>query len=163
MTLPVRRFDAIVVGAGGSGMRAALELSRGGLKTAVLSKVFPTRSHTVAAQGGIAAPLANSTEDNWHWHMYDTVKGADYLGDQDAIEYMCRRAIEVVVELEHMGMPFDRIENGKIYQRPFGGHTQNYGSPKMAMRACAAPCCTRFISRTCAPIRSSSSNGWRST
>jgi len=134
----VRRFDAIVVGAGGSGMRAALELARAGLKTAVLSKVFPTRSHTVAAQGGIAAPLANSTEDNWHWHMYDTVKGSDYLGDQDAIEYMCRRANEVVVELEHMGMPFDRLENGKIYQRPFGGHTQNYGSPKMAMRSCAA-------------------------
>jgi succinate dehydrogenase / fumarate reductase flavoprotein subunit len=84
---------------------------------------MPTRSHTVAAQGGIAAPLANSTEDNWHWHMYDTVKGSDYLGDQDAIEYMCRRANEVVVELEHMGMPFDRLENGKIYQRPFGGHT----------------------------------------
>jgi succinate dehydrogenase / fumarate reductase flavoprotein subunit len=136
--IPVRRFDAIVVGAGGSGMRAALELARANLKVAVLSKVFPTRSHTVAAQGGIAAPLANTTEDNWHWHMYDTVKGADYLGDQDAIEYMCRRAIEVVVELEHMGMPFDRIENGRIYQRPFGGHTQNYGSPKMAMRACAA-------------------------
>jgi succinate dehydrogenase / fumarate reductase, flavoprotein subunit len=136
--LPTRRFDAIVIGAGGSGMRAALELARANLKVAVLSKVFPTRSHTVAAQGGIAAPLANSTEDNWHWHMYDTVKGADYLGDQDAIEYMCRRAIEVVVDLEHMGMPFDRIENGKIYQRPFGGHTQNYGSPKMAMRACAA-------------------------
>jgi succinate dehydrogenase / fumarate reductase, flavoprotein subunit len=136
--IPTRRFDAIVVGAGGSGMRAALELARANLKVAVLSKVFPTRSHTVAAQGGIAAPLANSTEDNWHWHMYDTVKGADYLGDQDAIEYMCRRAIEVVVELEHMGMPFDRLDNGKIYQRPFGGHTQNYGSPKMAMRACAA-------------------------
>jgi len=136
--MQIRRFDAIVVGAGGSGMRAALELARSNLKVAVLSKVFPTRSHTVAAQGGIAAPLANSTEDNWHWHMYDTVKGADYLGDQDAIEYMCRRAIEVVVELEHMGMPFDRIENGKIYQRPFGGHTQSYGSPKMAMRACAA-------------------------
>ncbi len=138
MSLPVRRFDAIVVGAGGSGMRAALELARANLKVAVLSKVFPTRSHTVAAQGGIAAPLANSTEDNWHWHMYDTVKGSDYLGDQDAIEYMCRRAIEVVVELEHMGMPFDRLENGRIYQRPFGGHTQNYGSNKMAMRACAA-------------------------
>src|SRR5437868_9675041 len=119
-------------------MRAALELARAGLKTAVLSKVFPTRSHTVAAQGGIAAPLANSTEDNWHWHMYDTVKGSDYLGDQDAIEYMCRRAIEVVVELEHLGMPFDRLENGKIYQRPFGGHTQDYGSAKMAMRSCAA-------------------------
>jgi succinate dehydrogenase / fumarate reductase, flavoprotein subunit len=138
MALNVRRFDAIVVGAGGSGMRAALELARANLKVAVLTKVFPTRSHTVAAQGGIAAPLANSTEDNWHWHMYDTVKGADYLGDQDAIEYMCRRAIECVVELEHMGMPFDRLENGKIYQRPFGGHTQAYGSPKMAMRACAA-------------------------
>jgi succinate dehydrogenase / fumarate reductase flavoprotein subunit len=138
VSLPVRRFDAVVVGAGGSGMRAALELARANLKVAVLSKVFPTRSHTVAAQGGIAAPLANSTEDNWHWHMYDTVKGSDYLGDQDAIEYMCRRAIEVVVELEHMGMPFDRLENGRIYQRPFGGHTQNYGSPQMAMRACAA-------------------------
>jgi succinate dehydrogenase / fumarate reductase flavoprotein subunit len=138
MSIPIRKFDALVVGAGGSGMRAALELARANLKVAVLSKVFPTRSHTVAAQGGIAAPLANSTEDNWHWHMYDTVKGADYLGDQDAIEYMCRRAIEVVVELEHMGMPFDRLENGRIYQRPFGGHTQSYGSPKMAMRACAA-------------------------
>ncbi|MSQ49195.1 MAG: succinate dehydrogenase flavoprotein subunit [Betaproteobacteria bacterium] len=138
MGLPVRRFDAIVVGAGGAGMRAALELARANLKVAVLTKVFPTRSHTVAAQGGIAAPLANSSEDNWHWHMYDTVKGSDYLGDQDAIEYMCRRANEVVVELEHMGMPFDRLENGKIYQRPFGGHTQDYGSAKMAMRACAA-------------------------
>ncbi|MBI4123674.1 MAG: succinate dehydrogenase flavoprotein subunit [Betaproteobacteria bacterium] len=136
--IPVRRFDAIVVGAGGSGMRAALELARANLKVAVLSKVFPTRSHTVAAQGGIAAPLANAAEDNWHWHMYDTVKGSDYLGDQDAIEYMCRRAVEAVVELEHMGMPFDRLESGKIYQRPFGGHTQGYGGPKMAMRACAA-------------------------
>jgi succinate dehydrogenase / fumarate reductase flavoprotein subunit len=138
MTLPVRKFDAIVVGAGGSGLRAALELARANLKVAVLTKVFPTRSHTVAAQGGVAAPLANSGEDHWHWHMYDTVKGSDYLGDQDAIEYMCRRANEVVVELEHMGMPFDRLENGKIYQRPFGGHTQDYGSAKMAMRACAA-------------------------
>jgi succinate dehydrogenase flavoprotein subunit len=136
--IAVRRFDAVVVGAGGSGMRAALELARANLKVAVLTKVFPTRSHTVAAQGGVAAPLANSAEDNWHWHMYDTVKGSDYLGDQDAIEYMCRRANEVVVELEHMGMPFDRLENGRIYQRPFGGHTQDYGSAKMAMRACAA-------------------------
>src|SRR5918998_1039750 len=98
-----------------------------------------SRSHTVAAQGGIAAPLANSTEDNWHWHMYDTVKGADYLGDQDAIEYMCRRAIEAVVELEEMGMPFRRLENGKIYQRPFGGDTQGYGGAKNALRPCAAP------------------------
>jgi len=138
VTLPIRKFDAVVVGAGGSGLRAALELARANLRVAVLSKVFPTRSHTVAAQGGIAASLANSGEDNWHWHMYDTVKGSDYLGDQDAIEYMCRRAVEVVVELEHMGMPFDRLDNGKIYQRPFGGHTQEYGSPKMAMRACAA-------------------------
>jgi succinate dehydrogenase / fumarate reductase flavoprotein subunit len=136
--LAVRRFDAVVVGAGGSGMRAALELARANLKVAVLTKVFPTRSHTVAAQGGVAAPLANSAEDNWHWHMYDTVKGSDYLGDQDAIEYMCRRANEVVIELEHMGMPFDRLENGRIYQRPFGGHTQEYGGAKMAMRACAA-------------------------
>ncbi|MGE0875847.1 MAG: succinate dehydrogenase flavoprotein subunit [Burkholderiales bacterium] len=138
VSLTVRKFDAIVVGAGGSGMRAALELARANLKVAVLTKVFPTRSHTVAAQGGIAAPLANSGEDHWHWHMYDTVKGSDYLGDQDAIEYMCRRANEVVIELEHMGMPFDRVESGKIYQRPFGGHTQNYGSPKMALRSCAA-------------------------
>ena len=138
VSLPVRKFDAIVVGAGGSGLRASLELSRAGLKVAVLTKVFPTRSHTVAAQGGIAAPLGNSGEDHWHWHMYDTVKGSDYLGDQDAIEYMCRRANEVVIELEHMGMPFDRVESGKIYQRPFGGHTQNYGSPKMALRSCAA-------------------------
>jgi succinate dehydrogenase flavoprotein subunit len=136
--LQARRFDAIVVGAGGSGLRAALELARAGLRVAVLSKVFPTRSHTVAAQGGIAAPLGNSSEDHWHWHMYDTVKGSDYLGDQDAIEYMCRRATEVVIELEHMGMPFDRLDNGRIYQRPFGGHTQDYGSPKMATRACAA-------------------------
>jgi len=138
VALTVRKFDAIVVGAGGSGLRAALELARANLKVAVLTKVFPTRSHTVAAQGGVAAPLANSAEDNWHWHMYDTVKGSDYLGDQDAIEYMCRRANEVVIELEHMGMPFDRLENGRIYQRPFGGHTQDYGSAKMAMRACAA-------------------------
>ncbi len=138
MSLPVRKFDAVVVGAGGAGLRAALELARADLRVAVLSKVFPTRSHTVAAQGGIAAPLANTTEDHWHWHMYDTVKGSDYLGDQDAIEYMCRRANEVVVDLEHMGMPFDRLENGKIYQRPFGGHTQNYGSPKMAIRSCAS-------------------------
>lgn len=118
-------------------MRAALQLSQAGLKVAVLSKVFPTRSHTVAAQGGIAASLGNVKEDNWHWHMYDTVKGSDYLGDQDAIEYMCRAAPEVVYELEHFGMPFDRTEDGKIYQRPFGGHMQDYGKTPVD-RACAA-------------------------
>ena len=117
-------------------MRAALQLSEAGLKVAVLSKVFPTRSHTVAAQGGIAASLGNVTEDNWHWHMYDTVKGSDYLGDQDAIEFMCRQAPEVVYELEHYGMPFDRLENGKIYQRPFGGHSRNFGDTQ-AIRSCA--------------------------
>ena len=138
MAIAKRTFDVVVVGAGGAGMRAALALSEAGLKVAVLSKVFPTRSHTVAAQGGIAASLGNVNEDNWHWHMYDTVKGSDYLGDQDAIEFMCRAAPEVVYELEHYGMPFDRLDNGRIYQRPFGGHTQDYGSPKMATRACAA-------------------------
>jgi succinate dehydrogenase / fumarate reductase flavoprotein subunit len=137
VTVPVRKFDAVVVGAGGSGMRAALELARADLRVAVLSKVFPTRSHTVAAQGGVSASLGNDEPDNWHWHMYDTVKGSDYLGDQDAIEFMCRKAIEVVVELEHMGMPFDRLDNGKIYQRPFGGHTSNYGE-RAVKRACAA-------------------------
>jgi succinate dehydrogenase / fumarate reductase flavoprotein subunit len=137
MAIARRRFDAVIVGAGGAGMRAALQLSEAGLKVAVLSKVFPTRSHTVAAQGGIAAALGNVTEDNWHWHMYDTVKGSDYLGDQDAIEFMCRHASEVVYELEHFGMPFDRLENGKIYQRPFGGQSQNFGGAQ-ATRSCAA-------------------------
>lgn len=132
-----RKFDVVIVGAGGAGMRAALQLSEAGLKVAVLSKVFPTRSHTVSAQGGIAAALGNVTEDNWHWHMYDTVKGSDYLGDQDAIEFMCRQANEVVYELEHFGMPFDRLENGKIYQRPFGGQSQNFGGAQ-ATRSCAA-------------------------
>ncbi len=137
MTITKRKFDVVIVGAGGAGMRAALQLSEGGFKVAVLSKVFPTRSHTVAAQGGIAASLGNVTEDNWHWHMYDTVKGSDYLGDQDAIEFMCRQASEVVYELEHFGMPFDRLENGKIYQRPFGGQSQNFGGAQ-ATRSCAA-------------------------
>jgi len=132
-----RTFDAVIVGAGGAGLRAALQLSEAGLKTAVLTKVFPTRSHTVAAQGGVAASLGNSTEDNWHWHMYDTVKGSDWLGDQDAIEFMVRKANEVVIELEHYGMPFDRTDNGKIYQRPFGGHSMNYGQAPV-MRSCAA-------------------------
>ena len=137
MTLPVRRFDAVIVGAGGSGMRAALQLAEADLKVAVLSKVFPTRSHTVAAQGGVAASLGNNGEDNWHWHMFDTVKGSDYLGDQDAIEFMCRKANEVVYELEHYGMPFDRTSEGRIYQRPFGGMTRNYGEGPVA-RSCAA-------------------------
>ena len=137
MAVAKRTFDVVVVGAGGSGMRAALQLAHAGLKVAVLSKVFPTRSHTVAAQGGIAASLGNVKEDNWHWHMYDTVKGSDYLGDQDAIEFMCRAAPEVVYELEHFGMPFDRTDSGKIYQRPFGGHMQDYGKTPVD-RACAA-------------------------
>jgi len=135
--LPVRKFDAIVVGAGGSGMRASLELAAAGLSVAVLSKVFPTRSHTVAAQGGIGAALGNMSEDSWLWHMYDTIKGSDWLGDQDAIEYMCRMAPQVVYELEHFGMPFDRNPDGTIYQRPFGGHMANFGE-KPVQRACAA-------------------------
>jgi len=137
MGLPVRTFDAVIVGGGGSGLRAALELARAGIRVAVLSKVFPTRSHTVAAQGGVAAALGNIEEDNWHWHMYDTVKGSDYLGDQDAIEFMCRNANEVVYELEHFGMPFDRLDGGRIYQRPFGGHMREYGKSPVP-RACAA-------------------------
>jgi succinate dehydrogenase / fumarate reductase flavoprotein subunit len=132
-----RRFDAVIVGAGGSGMRASLQLAQAGLNVAVLSKVFPTRSHTVAAQGGIGASLGNMNEDNWLWHMFDTVKGSDYLGDQDAIEFMCREAPKVVYELEHFGMPFDRNADGTIYQRPFGGHSANFGE-KPVPRACAA-------------------------
>ena len=133
----VRKFDVVIVGAGGSGMRASLQLARAGLNVAVLSKVFPTRSHTVAAQGGIGASLGNMSEDNWHFHFYDTVKGGDWLGDQDVIEFMCREAPHVVYDLEHMGMPFDRNADGTIYQRPFGGHTANYGE-KPVQRACAA-------------------------
>ena len=136
-SLSRRKFDVVIVGAGGSGMRASLQLALAGLNVAVLSKVFPTRSHTVAAQGGIGASLGNMAEDNWHYHFYDTVKGSDWLGDQDAIEYMCREAPKVVYELEHMGMPFDRNPDGTIYQRPFGGHTANYGE-KPVQRACAA-------------------------
>ena len=136
-SIPRRKFDVVIVGAGGSGMRASLQLARAGLNVAVLSKVFPTRSHTVAAQGGIGASLGNMNEDNWHYHFYDTVKGSDWLGDQDAIEFMCREAPKVVYDLEHMGMPFYRNPDGTIYQRPFGGHTANYGE-KAVERACAA-------------------------
>jgi succinate dehydrogenase / fumarate reductase flavoprotein subunit len=132
-----RRFDTLILGAGGAGLRAALQLSEADARVVVVSKVFPTRSHTVAAQGGVNAALANVSADNWHWHMYDTVKGGDYLGDQDAIEYMCRAASQLVYELEHYGVPFSRLENGKIYQRPFGGQSQEFGGAQ-ATRTCAA-------------------------
>jgi succinate dehydrogenase / fumarate reductase flavoprotein subunit len=138
MSIPVRKFDAVIVGAGGAGMRASLQLAEAGLKVAVLSKVFPTRSHTVAAQGGIGASLSNMGEDSWMWHMFDTVKGSDYLGDQDAIEFLCREAPGAVYELEHYGMPFDRNDDGTIYQRPFGGHMQNFGAGPPVQRSCCA-------------------------
>ena len=137
MALVHRQFDAVIVGGGGSGLRCSLQLAEAGLKVAVFSKVFPTRSHTVAAQGGIGASLGNMSEDHWLWHMYDTIKGSDYLGDQDAIEFMCREASQCVYELEHFGMPFDRNPDGTIYQRPFGGHSQNFGE-KPVHRSCAA-------------------------
>ncbi|MGA7180165.1 MAG: succinate dehydrogenase flavoprotein subunit [Thiobacillaceae bacterium] len=132
-----RTFDAVIVGGGGAGLRAALQLAHSDFKVAVVSKVFPTRSHTVSAQGGITAALGNVSEDNWHWHMFDTVKGSDYLGDQDAIEFMCREAATAVYELEHMGLPFSRLDNGKIYQRAFGGQSKNFGG-EQAVRTCAA-------------------------
>ena len=131
-------YDVVVVGAGGSGLRATLELAQNGFKTACITKVFPTRSHTVAAQGGISAALGNMGEDDWRWHMYDTVKGSDWLGDQDAIEYMTKEAIPAIIELEHYGVPFSRTEAGKIYQRPFGGMTKEYGEGGPAQRTCAA-------------------------
>ncbi|MGJ8560928.1 MAG: succinate dehydrogenase flavoprotein subunit [Litorimonas sp.] len=131
-------YDVVVVGAGGSGLRAALGAAQAGLKTACVTKVFPTRSHTVAAQGGIAASLGNMSPDDWRWHMYDTVKGSDWLGDQDSIEYLCRNAPDAVYELEHWGMPFSRTDEGKIYQRPFGGMMQNMGQGPEAQRTCAA-------------------------
>ena len=137
MNLPKRRFDSLIIGAGGAGLNAALRLSAADARVAVVSKVFPTRSHTVAAQGGVNAALANVLPDNWHWHMFDTVKGSDYLGDQDAIEYMCREAAPSVIELEHFGVPFSRTEDGRIYQRPFGGMTTHYGEGT-AQRTCAA-------------------------
>ena len=132
-------FDVLVIGGGGSGMRTSLELAKSGLKTAVVSKVFPTRSHTVSAQGGITCAIASADpEDDWRWHMYDTVKGSDYIGDQDAIEYMCSEGPKAVFELEHMGLPFSRTENGRIYQRPFGGQSKNFGKGGQASRTCAA-------------------------
>lgn len=133
-----RSFDAIIIGAGGAGMRASLELAKAGKKVALVSKVFPTRSHTVSAQGGITVSLGNKHEDDWRWHMFDTVKGSDYLGDQDCIEYMCRVGPEVIYELEHMGLPFSRMDNGKIYQRPFGGQSKNFGGEQATRTAAAA-------------------------
>ncbi len=137
MKVATHTFDAVIVGGGGAGLRAAIELSQAGLNVAVISKVFPTRSHTVSAQGGINAALGNSEPDDWRWHMYDTVVGSDFLGDQDAIEYMCKNAPQSIYELEHMGLPFSRMENGKIYQRAFGGATRDYGK-EQAHRTCAA-------------------------
>lgn len=137
MTIATKEYDAVIVGAGGAGLRASLQLAQSKLKVAVISKVYPTRSHTVSAQGGIAAALGNVVEDDWRWHMYDTILGSDFLGDQDAIEYMCQQAPRSVIELEHMGLPFSRLENGKIYQRAFGGHTRNNGG-ELARRTCAA-------------------------
>ncbi|MDQ8039327.1 MAG: succinate dehydrogenase flavoprotein subunit [Rickettsiella sp.] len=137
MAIPTYTFDAVIVGAGGAGMRAALQLANSGQKVALISKVFPTRSHTVSAQGGITCALGNAHEDDWRWHMYDTVKGSDYLGDQDCIEYMCKTGPEAVYELEHMGLPFSRMNSGKIYQRPFGGQSKNFGGDQAA-RTCAA-------------------------
>src|SRR5579885_2197114 len=135
--IQTHQYDVIVVGAGGAGLRATLGLAAKGLTTACITKVFPTRSHTVAAQGGISAALGNMGPDDWRWHMYDTVKGSDWLGDQDAIEYMCREAVPAIIELEHYGVPFSRTDEGKIYQRPFGGMTINYGEG-VAQRTCAA-------------------------
>ena len=132
-------FDGVIVGGGGAGMRAALQLAQSGYKTAVISKVFPTRSHTVSAQGGITCAIASADpQDDWRWHMYDTVKGSDYIGDQDAIEYMCSVGPEAIFELEHMGLPFSRTEEGRIYQRPFGGQSKNFGEGGQAARTCAA-------------------------
>ncbi|MEN8778708.1 MAG: succinate dehydrogenase flavoprotein subunit [Glaciecola sp.] len=138
MSIPVHEFDAVVIGAGGAGMRAALQISESGKTCALLSKVFPTRSHTVSAQGGITVALGNSHEDNWEWHMYDTVKGSDYIGDQDAIEYMCKTGPEAIIEMENMGLPFSRTEEGKVYQRPFGGQSKNFGGEQAARTAAAA-------------------------
>ncbi len=134
----VHDYDVVVVGAGGAGLRATLGMAEQGLRTACVTKVFPTRSHTVAAQGGIAASLSNMGPDSWQWHMYDTVKGSDWLGDTDAMEYLAREAPKAVYELEHYGVPFSRTEDGRIYQRPFGGHTTEYGEGPPVQRTCAA-------------------------
>src|SRR3989344_6668583 len=138
-TIARRRFDCLVIGAGGGGLRAALQLAQGEAHVAVVSKVFPTRSHTVAAQGGINAALGNVQPDNWLWHMYDTVKGSDYLGDQDAIEYMCRAAAHLVIELEHYGVPFSRLENGRIYQRAFRSEEHTAELQSHVNPACPPP------------------------
>ncbi|MGL5006997.1 MAG: succinate dehydrogenase flavoprotein subunit [Plesiomonas sp.] len=138
MKIATKQFDAVVIGAGGAGMRAALQISQSGLTCALISKVFPTRSHTVSAQGGITVALGNAHEDNWEWHMYDTVKGSDYIGDQDAIEYMCKMGPEAILELENMGLPFSRFDNGRVYQRPFGGQSRNFGGEQAARTAAAA-------------------------
>ena len=137
MNMIRKNFDVLIIGAGGAGLNAAVQLARADLRVAVVSKVFPTRSHTVAAQGGVNAALGNVDDDSWHWHMFDTVKGSDYLGDQDAIEFMCREAIPTVYELEHNGVPFSRLDSGKIYQRPFGGQSRHFGK-EQATRTCAA-------------------------
>jgi succinate dehydrogenase / fumarate reductase flavoprotein subunit len=138
VAISIREFDAVVIGAGGAGMRAALQISEEGKSCALISKVFPTRSHTVSAQGGITVALGNSHKDNWQWHMYDTVKGSDYIGDQDAIEYMCNVGPEVIIELEKMGLPFSRFDDGSIYQRPFGGQSKEFGGEQAARTAAAA-------------------------
>jgi succinate dehydrogenase/fumarate reductase flavoprotein subunit len=168
VSLPVRRFDALIVGAGGAGMRASIQLAEAGLSVAVLSKVFPTRSHTVAAQGGIGAALGNMGEDSWLWHMYDTIKGSDWLGDQDAIEHMCKMAPKVVYELEHYGMPFDRNPTARSTSARSAATRRTSARRPCSARAPrpTAPgtrCCTRSTSATCARTRSSSSSGWRST
>ena len=137
--LKLLEFDGIVVGGGGSGLMASLQLAQSGFKTAVVSKVFPTRSHTVSAQGGITCAIQSADpDDDWRWHMYDTVKGSDFIGDQDSIEYMCQEGPKAVFELEHMGLPFSRTEEGKIYQRAFGGQSKDYGKGGQAERTCAA-------------------------
>ncbi len=138
VTITIREFDAVVIGAGGAGMRAALQIAESGKSCALLSKVFPTRSHTVSAQGGITVALGNAHDDNWEWHMYDTVKGSDYIGDQDAIEFMCQSGPEAILELEQMGLPFSRFDNGKVYQRPFGGQSKAFGGEQAARTAAAS-------------------------